>query len=180
MRSKVRRSEAAGSFAPGSRPNFGGTRPWARHRALCPAPAPPQASVSTTDLHRKAQILPLGSSYGPGSLAQKPCGPGFPAPRDSLLPQSPPQVGYLILSSHSPPGYPAPTKHLSCAAFPGGVRRNAGRDLEAGPGSSKPGGGARLSRKPISTREVPAGPRASGAGRSLLGARATASAAVSG
>lgn len=131
--------------------------PWARHRALCPAPAPPQASVSTTDLHRKAQILPLGSSYGPGSLAQKPCGPGFPAPRDSLLPQSPPQVGYLILPSRSPPGDPAPTKHLSCAAFPGGERRNAGRDLEAGPGSSKPGGGARLSRKPISTREVPAG-----------------------
>lgn len=130
VRSKVRDSEAAGSFAPDSRPSLDGNRPWARHRALCAALSPPRASVSTTDLHRKDADPPVRSGYVPGRLASKPCGLGFPAPRDSLLPQSPPQVGYLILSSRSPPGVPAPTEHLSCVAFP---RRRA-----------SPGGGTRI------------------------------------
>lgn len=180
MRSKVRDSEAASSFAPDSGPSLGGTRPWARHRALCPALAPPRASVSTTDLHRKGANPPATSGYVPGRLAPNPCGLGFPAPRDSLLPQSPPEVSYLILSSRSPPGAPASTKHLRSAAL---SRRRAS---QRGKG---PGGGTRILRargrglpsgQPVSTREEPRGLRSSGAGRSLLAVPARASAAASG
>lgn len=147
---------------------------------MCLESARPRASVSTLNLHRKGveqAYSPVKSSDIRGYLPQK---SGVPAswylgarsfPSHHRSPVTLPSFAFFHQSTPLLPSTSVPRLSQS------GVRRNAGRSLEAGPGSSSQGAG-RLSPGSQSSREMlPVGARVERGAESGVDAPAAANAA---